>query len=98
MPEYDDDGGRADAARGKKACAQHLLDLRLHEAWPDEIVNPGCDRWPVYRAPLDRESAGLFASPAAMCSDLIRDVLSEEHRAAISAGHQRRLARAEWAV
>jgi hypothetical protein len=98
VPEYDDDGGRADAARGKKACAQLLLDLRLHEAWPDEIVNEDVDRWPVYRSPLDREVAGLFASPSAMCSDLVKNVLSDEHKNAIAEGHRRRLARAEGAV
>ena len=26
------------------ACAEHLLDLRQHELWPDQVPNPDIDR------------------------------------------------------
>jgi hypothetical protein len=51
MPEYDDDGGRADAARVKKACAALLADLRQHELYPDQIANEDVDKWPQVTVP-----------------------------------------------
>jgi hypothetical protein len=69
MAEYDDQAGRAEAARVKKACGKLLLDLRKHELWPDEMDNPDIDRLPVFRAIRALVEQPLRLAWRSLCGD-----------------------------
>ena len=59
----DDPRDRGEIAKVTASCDDLLKALRQYELWPEEIADPGVDRWPALKAVPNR--IGLRSSPAA---------------------------------
>lgn len=67
----DEDDAALDAPeheRVARACDGLLEALREHEAWPERIPNPDCDRYRPHMV-LRPQMVSFCTSPAAMCAE-----------------------------